>query len=117
MSPTPANPELYERIKKQVYAEYKKPSAYRSGMLVKRYKEAGGTYIGSRPKSGLTQWFKEQWKDIGGNAPYPVYRPTKRVSKTTPLTVMEIDPKNLKEQIQRKQRIRGTANLPPFKKK
>lgn len=116
MSPTPANMELYERIKKEVYAQYKKPSAYRSGMLVKRYKEAGGTYIGSKPKSGLTQWFKEEWKDIGGGS-YPVYRPTKRVGKTTPLTVSEIDPKNLKEQIRRKQRIRGGSNLPPFKRK
>lgn len=29
---------------------------------------------------------------------YPVYRPTKRISKATPLIVQEIDPKNLRKQ-------------------
>jgi hypothetical protein len=54
-----------------------------------------------------------QWSDVGGKD-YPVYRPTKKVSKTTPLTVSEIDPHQLKEQIALKQVIRGKKNLPPF---
>jgi hypothetical protein len=46
-----------------------------------------------------------------------VYRPTKRVNKNTPLTIDEIDPANLKEQIALKQLIKGKKNLPPFLKK
>ena len=46
--PTPANKELYERIKKEVYEEMPKHSAYRSSILVKRYKEAGAKYLGKK---------------------------------------------------------------------
>jgi hypothetical protein len=48
---------------------------------------------------------------------YPVYRPTVRVNKQTPLLVSEIDPKNLKQQIKLKQKIKGEKNLPKFLKK
>lgn len=107
------NPKLYEKARTIVYSQYPKHSAYRSGQLVKKYKELGGTYGGEKPKGNLTAWFKEEWKDIGGKD-YPVFRPTKRVNKDTPLTVEEIDPKNLKEQIALKQKIKGDKNLPPF---
>ncbi len=107
---------IYEKAKKEVYAMYTKPSAYRSGMLVKRYKELGGTYSGKKTKMGLTAWFKSKWMDVGGKE-YPVYRPTVRVNKATPLTVQEIDPKNLRKQIELKQKIKGKKNLPPFKAK
>lgn len=107
------NPALYEKAKKIVYKQYAKPSAYRSGQLVKLYKEMGGTYSGSKQNSGLTRWFKEEWKDVGGSS-YPVYRPTKRINKSTPLTINEIDPGNLREQTIRKQKYRGNKNLPPF---
>ena len=37
---------------------YEKPSAYRSGMLVKLYKEAGGKYSGDKDKHApLNRWF------------------------------------------------------------
>lgn len=107
------NPKLYEKARTIVYSQYPKHSAYRSGQLVKKYKELGGQYGGEKPKGNLTAWFKEEWKDIGGKE-YPVFRPTKRVNKNTPLTVEEIDPKNLKEQIALKQKIKGDKNLPPF---
>ena len=110
------NPELYEKAKRIVYQEYPKHSAYRSGQLVKRYKEMGGTYSGKKDSSGLTSWFKENWKDIGG-LEYPVYRPTKRVNKNTPLTPDEIDPENLLQQILLKQKYQGNKNLPAFKGK
>jgi hypothetical protein len=108
MNATPLNPQLYERAKREVYAKYKKPSAYRSGALVKRYKELGGKY-GEAPKekTSLSRWFKEEWKDIGGKE-YPVYRPTKRVTKDTPLTASEIDKTHAKKQIALKQKIKGT---------
>lgn len=112
--------DIYEKAKKEVYATYKKPSAYRSGMLVKRYKELGGTYSGEKTKKGLVRWFKEEWRDVNPNktkSSYPVYRPTKRVSKETPLTLKEIKKTNLKTQIKLKQIFKGERNLKPFIKK
>jgi len=111
------DPELYSLVKQYADLVYKKPSAYKSGYIVQLYKRLGGTYSGSdhEPKK-LKQWFEEQWTDVG-QKDYPVYRPTKRVNKDTPLTVQEIDPQNLKEQIALKQKIKGTKNLPPFRKK
>ena len=116
MSNIPLNKQLYEKVKKEIYKIYKKPSAYRSGAVIKKYKELGGKFSGNKEKGTLTRWFKEKWTDIG-NKEYPVYRPTKRVTKDTPLTISEISKKNLKEQIKLKQKIKGTKNLPPFKKK
>ena len=34
----PVDKELYENIKKKVWKQYKKPSAYRSSALVKEYR-------------------------------------------------------------------------------
>jgi len=119
----PINKKLYERVKAEIYPLYKKPSAYRSGAVVKRYKDLGGKFKDSEEGRPLARWFKEEWKDVGnwGKAnfgalpPYPVYRPTKRISKDTPLTPEEIDPENLQLQIEEKQKIRGDSNLKPFK--
>ena len=107
---------LYAKAKKMADEIYKKPSAYKSGYIIKMYKELGGTYKDDKDEKELKRWFKEKWKDIG-NKDYPVYRPTVRVNKKTPLTVSEIDKKQLKEQIKLKQKIRGEKNLPPFKPK
>ncbi len=114
--PTPVNQELYNRVKKYADTIYKKPSAYKSGFIVKKYKELGGEYIDDNKPKNLQRWFKEEWKDVGG-LEYPVYRPTKRVSKKTPLTPAEINPTNLKNQISLKQEIKGDKNLPKFKEK
>ena len=115
---SPANKVLYEKAKKDVYSKYSKPSAYRSGALVKRYKELGGTYIGAKKsaKVGLTRWFQEKWGDVGYKN-YPVYRPSRRVSKATPLLAKEIDARQLRKQISLKQRIKGSRNLPKFIRK
>jgi len=110
------NPDLYEKAKKLADETYKKPSAYKSGFIVKKYKELGGTYSDDKQPKKLKRWFKEEWKDIG-NKEYPVYRPTKRITKDTPLTATEIDPKQAKKQIALKQEIKGDANLPPFQEK
>lgn len=48
--PEPANAELYKKIKDKIYSQYPKHSAYRSGLLVKSYKEAGGTYKGKKKR-------------------------------------------------------------------
>ena len=50
-------------------------------------------------------------------ADYPVFRPSKIITKDTPLTIDEIDKTNLKNQIKIKQKIKGKSNLKPFKAK
>ena len=114
--PTPTNPKLYQRAKEEADEKYSKPSAYKSGYIVKRYKEMG-KYKEDDHEKNLKTWFQSQWVDLTHGHGYPVYRPTIRVNKNTPLTISEIDPKNLKEQIKLKQIIKGKKNLPPFKPK
>lgn len=111
--PTPNNPLLYAQAKRIADETYKKPSAYKSGFIVKKYIELGGTYRDDKKPKNLKRWFSEKWRDVGGKE-YPVYRPTRRISKKTPLTPSEISPANLREQITLKQKIRGNKNLPPF---
>jgi len=114
--PIPKNIELYNFVKHEADKIYKKSSAYKSGFIVKKYKELGGEYIDDNQPKNLQRWYKEQWSDVG-KQPYPVYRPTIKISSKTPLTVNEIDKNNLKKQIKLKQKIKGIKNLPPFKKK
>lgn len=120
-----ANKKLYEQVKQDINKIYSKSSAYRSGAYIKEYKKRGGTFLEKKPsqidKTPLARWFAEGWKSINnikdGSEGYPTYRPTKRVTKKTPLTIDEIDKSNLKKQIELKQKIKGKSNLPPFKKK
>jgi len=114
--PEPTDKALYARIKAKADKIYEKPSAYKSGYIVKTYKAEGGTYKDDDKPKNLKRWYEEKWQDVGGKG-YPVYRPTKKVSSKTPLTPSEIKPANLKKQIALKQKIKGKKNLPPFKKK
>ena len=107
------NPTLYEKAKKIADDKYSKPSAYKSGFIVKTYKSMGGTYSDDNKPKNLKRWYEEKWTDVG-KLDYPVYRPTKKVSSKTPLTVGEIDKTNLQKQIIKKQSIKGKSNLPPF---
>ena len=116
-SAVPQDAKLYERVKKEADTIYDKPSAYKSGWIVKTYKNLGGKYSGEKPDNeGLDRWYKENWKDVG-HREYPVFRPTKKITKDTPLTPREIDKDNLKSQITLKQKYKGDKNLPPFEKK
>lgn len=108
--------QLYDKIKLEANHIYKKPSAYKSGWIVKTYKSRGGKYGDDNKPKNLGRWFKEKWIDIG-NKTYPVFRPTKRINKSTPLTIDEIDPIQAQIQIKLKQKIRGNKNLPSFKSK
>lgn len=114
--PIPKDKILYDKIKKQADIVYEKNSAYKSMYIQKLYKSMNGQYIDDNRPKKLKQWMDEKWSDIG-NKEYPVYRPTKRINKSTPLTVNEIDKVNLKKQINLKQKIKGNKNLPPFMKK
>ena len=104
-----ADKALYEKIKKKVYALYDKPSAYRSGRLVAEYKKAGGRYIGAKPKNtGLSRWYKEDWRNQRGGKGYKkkgdIYRPTKRITSKTPTTMKELGKKRIKKAIKKKRR-------------
>ena len=110
------DPKIYEQAKKIADKTYKTHSAYKSGFIVKKYKELSGRYADDGKPKNLKRWYKEEWYDVG-NKDYPVYRPKVKVSKHTPLTVKEIDPNNLKKQIKLKQIIKNKSNLPPFKPK
>jgi hypothetical protein len=105
---------LYDKAKAYADSVYSKPSAYKSGFIQRVYKQLGGTYGADKKTKKLKEWFDASWKDVGGKE-YPVYRPTVRINKKTPLLVSEIDKQNLKEQIALKQKIKGKKNLPPFK--
>jgi hypothetical protein len=113
--PTVVDPELYDKARQHADTVYSKPSAYKSGFIIKTYKKMGGRFREDNQPKALKTWFKEKWQDVG-NKDYPVYRPTIRVNKNTPLTVQEIQPSNLKKQIDLKQKYRGLKNLPPFKR-
>jgi len=108
MPATPADPALYARVKRAVHKQYPKPSAYRSGILVQRYKKAFArehpgrkkAYRGKyAPKKGLARWFREDWRNQRGEVGYrgktDVYRPTRRVTAKTPLTFVELSPAEL----------------------
>ena len=114
--PTPLNQTLYSQVSLEADQIYKKASAYKSGWIVKTYKSRGGKYKDDNKPKNLKRWFEEDWRDVGGMQ-YPVYRPIRRVSKDTPLTLSEIDKRNLVQQSILKQEYKGNKNLPPFKKK
>lgn len=96
---------IYAAAKKIADDTYKVPSAYKSIFLTKKYKELGGR-IKPGSKSGTKQWIREGWKNLTpvarGNATVKtappcgkkgpkqgklpsICRPTKKVSKNTPV--------------------------------
>lgn len=114
--PTILDKPLYDAVSKEAKIVYQKPSAYRSMWIQKTYKERGGRFRDDGKPKTLKRWMYERWEDVG-KKDYPVFRPTVRVNKSTPLLVSEISPSNLKKQIARKQIIMGEQNLEPFIKK
>jgi len=125
MSSVPKDKSLYETVKRRVYKRMPKHSAYRSGVLVKEYKEAykkkhgsGSAYSGQkRETKGLSRWFKEDWKNQRGGKGYKkkgdIYRPTKRVTKDTPTTMKELSKKQIKSAQREK---RKTGRVKKYKK-
>lgn len=123
----PTDQKLYDKVKKKVYKQYEKASAYRSGALVRMYKQAfkekygdkKSPYKGSKAKGNLTRWYKEDWKNQRGEKGYDpkrkgdVYRPTKRISKKTPATFKELTKKELEKAQKEKAK---TGRVKKFKK-
>jgi hypothetical protein len=120
MSSQPKDPDLYAKVKKQIYAKMPVHSAYRSSHLVKRYKaeyekKHGGSkqaYSGTSKKMnrdrGLQRWHREQWRSDTGEVGYrdrsSVYRPTKRITKETPRTFSELSEEDIWKAKQEKQK-------------
>lgn len=119
-SPKPTNMTLYNKIKARVIKRIPKHSAYRSGIIVKEYKEAGGKYSGDKSKGKLGRWFKEEWKNQRGGQGYKkkgdIYRPTKRISKDTPATHKELT-KAEKEKAMKEKKEKGRVKRFKNKKK
>lgn len=102
----PVDQILYDEIKKRISSE-QKPSAYRSGLLVKTYKQEFKKKHGSKitpyiGKSGnLKRWFKEDWVNQRGEVGYQkkgdIYRPSNKVSNNTPKTWTELSPSEIKK--------------------
>lgn len=115
----PVDKELYENIKKKVWKQYEKPSAYRSGALVKEYRKQFKEKYGDKPaykgekKGNLKRWFEEDWRNQRGEVGYKyksdVYRPTKRISKKTPATFSELSESKIKK-ARRKKALFGRVN-------
>ena len=121
----PTDQKLYDRVKNRIKKEIPTHSAYRSGIIVTKYKEAfkrkygnrKSPYTGKKNKSGLTRWFKEDWRNQRGEVGYKyksdVYRPTKRITKKTPTTFKELS----KNQISKARVIKKTkGRVTNFKK-
>lgn len=109
MNKVPKDLKLYEKIKKHIYDKNPIHSAYRSGLIVKTYKKAylkkynsNDSYYGVKEKKkGLARWFSEEWRNDKGGIGYTskssVYRPTKRITKDTPVTFNELTEKEIKK--------------------
>jgi hypothetical protein len=105
---------LYDKVKEEADAKFAaKTGIYKSSWIVREYKKRGGRYKGTPDDDiGLTRWFREKWVDLNRpkNEPgtgyescgrpsssssqkehkYPLCRPTKRVTPSTPKTVSEL---------------------------
>ena len=121
----PKDKQLYEKVKKKLYKEIPTHSAYRSAQLVKQYKQAyekkyksSNAYEGKKPKSSkLQNWMSEKWRNQRGEVGYKkkgdIYRPTKRINKSTPTTFNELTKKEIKDAMKEKKK---TGRVRRFKK-
>tara|TARA_B110000495_G_C22398386_1_gene254912 strand:+ start:81 stop:464 length:384 start_codon:yes stop_codon:yes gene_type:complete len=111
--PEPKDNELYQRVKKYIYKKYPKHSAYRSGLLVQKYKKDfkkkngnKSPYSGKKTRKGLKRWFAEKWVNQRGKVGYKykndIYRPSKKITRGTPLTHKELSKKEIRRARTRK---------------
>ena len=60
----PTNKILYDAVKKDTYEKYPKHSLFRSALIVKKYKELGGTYKEKKQESKIDKWFNQKWISV-----------------------------------------------------
>ena len=108
--PIPVDKNLYNKTRRNIIKKYPKHSAYRSGILVKKYKQLflekygkkTSPYIGKKTSKnkGLSRWFKEKWRNQRGEVGYKyksdIYRPSRRITKKTPKTHGELTRKKIR---------------------
>ena len=92
---------LYLKAKKIADATYKRPSAYKSMFISKKYMELGGKFKG-KSKGKLSSWLRSEWVQVvpfletgkkvvcGEGSNTKACRPTKRINKDTPITIDEL---------------------------
>lgn len=130
----PDNKKLYQQVKEEADKIYKVPSAYKSGWIVKTYKERGGTYSESNSNKSknvkpLARWFDEKWVDLnrkkqdGTYEPcgrkstrdskdkYPLCRPSIRITSSTPKTIKELSEKRIKDAKVQKDKIKDQGKI------
>ena len=124
--PEPTDKKLYKQVKKRVYKKIPKHSAYRSGIVVQKYKKSFKKKHGNKKpykgkktrRRGLKRWFAEKWVNQRGEVGYKhksdIYRPSKRITKDTPTTHNEISKRELKRARREKKR---TGRVKKFKRK
>tara|TARA_B100000035_G_scaffold275713_1_gene252884 strand:+ start:82 stop:480 length:399 start_codon:yes stop_codon:yes gene_type:complete len=107
--PEPVDLDLYNKIKKNVYKKIPKHSAYRSGIVVQKYKKSFSKKYGNKSpykgkktrKKGISRWFDEKWVNQRGEIGYKnkndIYRPSIRINKNTPTTHNELTKKEIKK--------------------
>tara|TARA_B100000902_G_scaffold262897_1_gene249117 strand:- start:184 stop:885 length:702 start_codon:yes stop_codon:yes gene_type:complete len=107
--PKPVDLKMYNKIKASVIKKHPKHSAYRSGLIVQKYKKTfknkynnKSPYHGNKTeKHGLSRWFAEDWRNqrnsIGYKYKSDIYRPTRRITKKTPITFNELTKKQIKK--------------------
>ena len=114
--PQPKDKQLDENIKNEITNKYK-PSAYRSGLLVQKYKEeyyknhkSNNSYTGDKKNSNLKRWFDEKWMNQNKGVEYKnkgdVYRPTIRINNKTPTTFNELTQQQIKK-AQKEKKTKG----------
>lgn len=130
MKPEPLDPVLYAQVRKEADKHYKVSSAYKSGWIVKTYKDRGGAYDDKKKTniSGLTRWFKEKWVDLNrpikngtfrpcgrthGNVAgkYPLCRPSIKVNQHTPRTVGSISSASIAKAKKDKEKLQGIGHV------
>jgi DNA-binding PadR family transcriptional regulator len=136
MAAIPKNKALYAAVKAEADAKFMAPtSAYKSGWIVRTYKDRGGKYEPTQNgRTGLARWFAEKWVNL--NAPlngdknqkiqeyepcgrehatrkgtYPLCRPSKRVTQATPQTVQELSPATIVKANREKQKRKDAVHV------
>ena len=140
MASKPLDMKLYNYVKELANKKFKAPSGiYRSSWIVKEYKRRSGKYSGTVNKNtGLHRWFRENWVDLnrpvldkkgvikgyekcgrnstkkgqkGRKEKYPLCRPSKKVTKSTPVTYKELSSKSIKDAKRLKEKYKERKNI------
>jgi hypothetical protein len=131
----PANERLYKSVKKLADKKFQaQTSVYKSSWIVREYKKRGGKYkSANKSTTGLKRWFREDWVDLNrpiknsrgkiigykpcgrsssnSKSKYPLCRPSRRVSKSTPRTYREISKRSLSRAKREKRRVTSHKNI------